>query len=352
MKLNAMFLAAALGVAGCGGGGTNPFMDQQSSTTTTEATGTDENTVTSSGGDGDTSTDQNGITSTGTPDAGTGTTGDKIEDMSWSSTSGHPRNVSYVKEPDENGIDVEKLYIENIPFDGLPTMAYSRITGFPTGPGIGFFANDLTVIDPVTNETIDQDQYLALFGKSESGALEFVIVKTAWYNDEGPGGYIVQRNQYDATGAAVLFERPSDSQARFTGTYDGFRIPISTDGNMHHTKGDVMIDFDFKDFLDRGAIYFQMQNRDVFDSYGGYLYSLPDLGTVVDSGNLAADGSYTLKVFSNDKDGNKFESGDLVGVLAGKTPVENVGILYLTSTEGSIQFKETGAFFAYRKPAQ
>jgi hypothetical protein len=107
MKLNAMFLAAALGVAGCGGGGTNPFMDQQSSTTTTEATGTDENTVTSSGGDGDTSTDQNGITSTGTPDAGTGTTGDKIEDMSWSSTSGHPRNVSYVKEPDENGIDVE-----------------------------------------------------------------------------------------------------------------------------------------------------------------------------------------------------------------------------------------------------
>jgi hypothetical protein len=193
---------------------------------------------------------------------------------------------------------------------------------------------------------------LALFGKSESGTLEFVIVKTAWYNDEGPGGYIVQRNQYDATGAAVLFERPSDSQARFTGTYDGFRIPISTDGNMHHTKGDVMIDFDFKDFLDRGAIYFQMQNRDVFDSYGGYLYSLPDLGTVVDSGNLAADGSYTLKVFSNDKDGNKFESGDLVGVLAGKTPVENVGILYLTSTEGSIQFKETGAFFAYRKPAQ
>lgn len=49
MKLNAMFLAAALGVAGCGGGGTNPFMDQQSSTTTTEAAGTDENTVTSRG---------------------------------------------------------------------------------------------------------------------------------------------------------------------------------------------------------------------------------------------------------------------------------------------------------------
>lgn len=342
-------MGIALLLAGCGGGagtGTNPFIDNNTETTD-NGTGTD----TTTGDYGDTGTDTGSTTtsvinSNGTPGSVPVNTTNTPADMSLSFVEGEIQNVRYVIEPDENGVDVEKLYIDNLPFDGVTSLPYIRDDSVETQPGVGQYKSVQTITDSVSGEVFDQVTHRALYGKSETGATEFVIVK-ALYLGEGFGGHAFQRNQYDVDGAAVVYKRPANSQAGFRGAYDGI-LKDTKAIQFYKTSGVVDLLFDFDDFNDNGALYAEVNERHYLDT-DGIKIALGDIGSVIsNAGALQANGEYAIDIFVRG-DTTNVANGTLKGVLVGDVPVEAVGIFDLTGTEGDLSYIETGGFFAYRK---
>ena len=281
MKTSALFLSCTLILTACGGDGTgtNPFMEaankNNQNTLTPAANGTDTGSTTGTNGDcGDTTSGTgdgtqtsgqgttNGssgdggdltpgtgvgtgevITSTGgTPTSGQGSGSQSGLNMVLVLSDGEVENPRFFTETDDNGDIVEKLYVDNIPFDGVDELAYVSIAniGIGTSNGVGLFQAVGEVKDSVTGVVIGQIFHRALYGKNETGSADFVIVKSRDYITEGFGGYVVQRNKLDLAGNLVEFERPDIGQAVFYGSYDGFRIVTDNPG-MYHTSGDVEI---------------------------------------------------------------------------------------------------------------
>jgi len=265
-------------------------------------------------------------------------------------SDGDVENPRFFTETTENGDIVEKLYVDNIPFDGVDELAYVSIAnlGVGTSNGVGLFQSVSEVKDSVTGVVIGQIFHRALYGKNETGSADFVIVKSRDYINEGFGGYVLQRNKLDLNGDLVEFERPLTGQAIFYGSYDGFRIVTDNPG-MFHTSGDVEIVFDFGDSNKNGDLIFLSQNRAMYDQTGAFLKPLPDLGTVIQSGKLTTDGQMDVTIFSRDADGKDYEKGAMTGILAGKIPMEAVGVISLTSSDDDASYQETGGFFAYRR---
>jgi len=329
-------------------------------TTTASGDGTQtsgQDTTTGSSGDGGDLTPGTGvgtgevITSTGgTPTSGQGSASQSGVNMVLVLSDGDVENPRFFTETTENGDIVEKLYVDNIPFDGVDELAYVSIAnlGVGTSNGVGLFQSVSEVKDSVTGVVIGQIFHRALYGKNETGSADFVIVKSRDYINEGFGGYVLQRNKLDLNGDLVEFERPLTGQAIFYGSYDGFRIVTDNPG-MFHTSGDVEIVFDFGDSNKNGDLIFLSQNRAMYDQTGEFLKPLPDLGTVIQSGKLTTDGQMDVTIFSRDADGKDYEKGTMTGILAGKIPMEAVGVISLTSSDDDASYQETGGFFAYRR---
>lgn len=319
MKKLAVFLVGAIALAGCGGGGTNPFMQ-------------DADNDAASGGNSNTSSVNNNESKT------------EPLNLTDSGISG----FKFLQVTDQNGNTSDLLYVDNIPFDGTAEVAYEILTTVITSDGVKAFKSTPKIIDAETGTTIDQDPYHALYGKSKSGAAEFAIAKTGIYLDEGPGGYILRRNQYNSDGSLVEFARPTNAQAVYSGTYDGLLIPTTTASDtMLYTTGETKLIFDFDDFDDIGAVEFQAIGRQIYDEHGTFVGLLPALGTTIGSGQLDANGRYSVDIFSLDAEEKKFETGTVEGFLSGKNPNEAAGIIVLTSKVGDAGFKEVAGFFAY-----
>ena len=240
--------------------------------------------------------------------------------------------------------------MDNIPFDGVDELAYVSIAdlGIKTSDGVGLFQSVSEVKDSVTGVVIDQISHRALYGKNETGSAEFVIVKSSDFINAGFGGYILQRNKLDLNGDLVEFERPLTGQGVFYGSYDGFRI-VTDDTGMFHTNGDVKITFDFGDSNKEGDLAFHSDNRAMYDMAGKKISDLPDLWTSIGSGKLTTTGQMDVEIFSRDADGKDYEKGTMTGILAGKIPMEAVGVISLTSSDDDASYQETGGFFAYRR---
>jgi len=389
MKTSALFLSCTLILTACGGDGTgtNPFMEaankNNQNTLTPAANGTDTGSTTGANGDGGDTTSGTGdgtqtsgqgttngssgdggdltpgtgvgtgevITSTGgTPTSGQGSGSQSGLNMVLVLSDGEVENPRFFTETDDNGDIVEKLYVDNIPFDGVDELAYVSIAniGIGTSNGVGLFQAVGEVKDSVTGVVIGQIFHRALYGKNETGSADFVIVKSRDYITEGFGGYVVQRNKLDLAGNLVEFERPDIGQAVFYGSYDGFRIVTDNPG-MYHTSGDVEIIFDFGDSNKDGDLAFLSQNREMYDQTGQLIRELPDLSTVIGSGKLTTTGQMDVEIFSLDAEGEEYETGTMTGILAGKIPMEAAGVISLTSSDDDASYQETGGFFAYRR---
>ena len=352
MKKLAVFLVGAIALAGCGGGGTNPFMDQAPTdqANTSNENKTDDNNANSNTTNNE--TQNGGINSGGTPGASSGSVSQSAQNrfVVIEDDAGQLTNVSYVEQDDGQGTMLEYLYVDNLPFDGLEEMPYLRYKLHPTSEGVGLFLSQDSVTDPIAQITIGQHDYLALYGKSDSGSSEFVIVKTGSYLSEGFGGHILQRNQYASDGTAVEYERPMVGQGVFTGTYDGLRVNTNGVAELGHTRGDVMFAIDFEDFKSGSAIVLRIDNRTLSDIGGAGDIELPTIYNTVSADMLDADGKYHFDIFSLDGANNKIETGTITGLLVGNEPIESVAIIRLTSSDDTGSYTETGGFFAYRRP--
>ena len=118
---------------------------------------------------------------------------------------------------------------------------------------------------------------------------------------------------------------------------------------MFHTNGDVKITFDFGDSNKEGDLAFHSDNRAIYDMAGTKISDLPDLWTSIGSGKLTTTGQMDVEIFSRDADGKDYEKGTMTGILAGKIPMEAVGVISLTSSDDDASYQETGGFFAYRR---
>ena len=87
----------------------------------------------------------------------------------------------------------------------------------------------------------------------------------------------------------------------------------------------------------------------MYDQTGVLLTPLPDLGTVIQSGKLTTDGQMDVTIFSRDADSKDYAKGTMTGILAGKIPMEAVGVISLTSSDDDASYQQTGGFFAYRR---
>jgi len=127
MKTHALFLSCTLALSACGGGGsgTNPFIDA--------TRGTNQGAQTETGRNG-------------------GSASQSSANMVLVLSEGDIQNPRYFTEADENGNTVEKLYVDNIPFDGVDELAYVSIAdlGIKTSDGVGLFQSVSEVKDSVT----------------------------------------------------------------------------------------------------------------------------------------------------------------------------------------------------------
>ena len=367
-------VSITLALAACGGSSdTNPFLERQNNNSNgTDLTESDESTTDNTGSydgnDTNTSsgiTDNLGINSGLTfPDGSKGDIAGTLpdEDQSIYKASGDVQSVKFVKTVDENSDPIYALYIDNVPFDGVADLPYIPSQVFTTSQDdVGLFRSIMTVKDPISDEDIEQLRYFALYGKSETGATEFIIVKSDSYIEEGFGGHIFQRNQYDSSGNLVTFAIPTGTQAKFAGKYDGFRV--QTNGSfMTATRGDVQFMFDFDDFNDDPAVYFTATNRQMVGVDNAPI-NLPDLTSFLQNSGIDDTGAFSVQVYSTAGDNQKYENGTIEGLISGDVPTELVGVMTLSSTGAggfydptllnelgteNDTFIETSGIFAYR----
>lgn len=349
-----------LGETDNSGDGTAGGSDGTSTNNTGSYDGNDENTNTSSGVTDNLGINSGLISPDGSKGDITGTLPD--EDQSIFKASGDVKSVKFVKTVDQNANEIDALYIDNVPFDGVADLPYIPSQRFTTSQdGVGLFRSIMTVKDPISDEDIDQLRYYALYGKSETGATEFVIVKSDSYIGEGFGGHIFQRNQYDGAGNLITFAAPDGTQAKFMGKYDGFRVQTNG-GFMTATRGDVEFVFDFDDFNDDPAVYFFATNRQMVGVDNAPI-DLPDLRSVLQNSGIDETGSFSVEVYSEIEKDKKYENGKIEGLISGDVPTELVGVMTLSSTgtggfydptllnefgTDNDTFIETSGIFAYR----
>lgn len=260
----------------------------------------------------------------------------------------------------------DQLFINNLPFDGLQSDAYSRYAFVPTSDGFGIYRSVPVVTDSMNeNISIEQHVYRAIYVSSPSGGSQAMVVKTGSYRDEGFGGYIYQRTPEDLAGNSTQFTMPASGQAVLIGGYQGL-IVYKTDEKtrLDHVKGDSKLVFDFDDFDTSPAVAFQLTNRQIFDDDGldisgnfspilqenadgsTSFYHFP-VTSVVTKNTVTSNGEFSGQLLIN----GDLNAGSYYGILSGPNADEAIGIVELQwsgpNTSG-ITARETGAFVATR----
>lgn len=271
----------------------------------------------------------------------------------------------------------DSFTVDNIPFDGdrpyERQQNFDRLGRFALYNSIGRFEDDgslpdTVVRDPATGAPIDQFDYRAIYGVSETRIrvdgrsqprTRFAIVRTGSYADYGFGGFIYERN-----GAVEI---PQSGQAVFAGEYAGLRTFQGQD-DIEYAHGDVQIAVDFADFDDGDGVRGTIFNRSIYDDEGRLqpmregdvgpadddALVAPPLVFTVSPGTTRGNGEIagTLRSQRRLEDGGTetFEDGTFMGIIAGEAE-EIVGIVVVESQDPrkqDVTVQETGGFIVYR----
>jgi hypothetical protein len=368
-------------VASCGGGaGTNPF--------DTPSNSTSENVETTPNGDngspneeetmGNTNKDVASITFGGTtpPDDGSSVAYQSEENYSVIrnfGSVGDVRNEFIENDVATTSDDVHNLYIDNLAFDGLTPIPHQKDEDFGGVGRLDVYLLTSKITDPQTGAVISQNDSRTIYGASESGSTQVVVVHHLNMIDDQLKGYRYQRNQYDVNDNLVTYAPTETAQLAMAGDYLGTRVfiadkPINVFSASEYVTGKVMFELDLQD---PNAFRFQLTDRERFSTTTGvslekssddYNVPLPDtIRMIVDDG-VSANGEFTSTLISSLKD---FESGDVYGVLATNADVilhEGAGVIIIQSQdptqfankaagtyEGEIdQYEEAGGFILDR----
>jgi hypothetical protein len=207
----------------------------------------------------------------------------------------------------------------------------------------------------------------ALYGVSNTGDVEFAIVRTGAYVSYGFGGFIYQRN-----GDVTL---PTAGQASYSGPYAGLRDFIGR-GGIEYATGDMSIDIDFDAFTaksgaEQAAVRGRLTNREIYDVNGnnitrdildaleaehGMTYnSLPSVIFEVGPSVMDANGEIVGNVgnsLNTPTGAITFEEGKYYALISGNATqggADNiVGILVFETTQDqrfdNVTVRETGGF--------
>lgn len=344
LRISAMILALALVSACGGGGGSNPLQapeeEEETDTDTGEDTGTDSDPI--DGG-------RNLPPGTANPSPNTEIV--RYEDPDGSTDgAGTVTNVRY--DPEDTGADV--FLVDGLPFDG--NNIYTRGTAVDQ---LGSYA--VYESDPA-----GEFHNRAIYGVSDSGTTEFIVVRPTDYNSYGFRGFIYQRN-----GGVNL---PTTGTAIYTGDYAGVRVYQGVQ-SLDYVTGDAEMVIDFEDFDDALGTTLRIRNRRLYDLNGNDVTSeyldalmddntngirptatngtddaLPDIAPVIrnnggDSNGEIVNGVYT-QLYQIDDTPTRLSDGEYYAIVAGENADEVVGVLVMTGTDPrhSVPFEETGGF--------
>ncbi|KAJ56529.1 hypothetical protein ACMU_06200 [Actibacterium mucosum KCTC 23349] len=226
--------------------------------------------------------------------------------------------------------------VDNLAFDG--TGVYDRDDEVATLNGFRVYEN---------NNPTERRAYKALYLESASGLSRVAVVRTGSYLGFGFGGFVYARD-----GEVVL---PTTGQATFQGDYAGLRV-FSGQGGIQYTTADAELIVDFEDFVSTRAVEGTLTNRQIFDTSGALVDTLPTL--ILATGDISDAGELTGNASSQRFDAGAgafvdFEEGNYYGIIGGADADEIVGVIVVQGTDpddATIGFQETGAFIAIETP--
>jgi hypothetical protein len=313
MKYPIAALAVVTALAGCDG---NPFVTEDDSATDTATDTTTDTTTTTDGGTaivGDITLPPGTVDPTA---AGA---------IFRSEETGTANNITYDAATDT-------ISINNLPFDGDGT--YDRDNEVGTLNGFSVYEN---------NNTTERRAYKTLYGVSASGETRFAITRTGDYRGYGFGGFVYQRD--------VDVALPTTGSATFTGDYAGLRVFDGT-GGIQYTTADAIMEVDFEDFDANDAVEGTLINRQVYETDGSFVGTLPVLifatGSISDAGEIA--GTATSEIFDiANGEFVPFETGNYYAILSGDPADEIVGIIVVEGEDPNdglddVTIQETGGF--------
>lgn len=260
----------------------------------------------------------------------------------------------------------DRFFVDNLAFDGA-NSPYTRVTGlgaFDPGP-FRVYEGPSTYADNVTGAPIEQFMHRAILGASDSGEVEFAIVRTGSYVNYGFDGFIYSRD------GSVSLPLPATGQAHFEGEYRALR-DFRNRGGLEYASGDMYIDIDFEDFNDGDAVKGAVFNRRVYDINGNDITAsvvaglqteynnpaisvIPNLlfkvgpGHVDSNGEMAGDVNST--VINGDGAAVEVESGKYYALLSGEGVDEIVGVIVAQAADArspGVIVRETGGFILTR----
>lgn len=226
--------------------------------------------------------------------------------------------------------------VDNLAFDGAGI--YDRDDEVATLNGFRVYEN---------NNTTARRAYKSLYLESASGLSRVAVVRTGDYQGFGFGGFVYARD-----GAVVL---PTTGQAEFTGQYAGVRV-FNGQGGIQYTTADAFLEVDFEDFNTTRAIEGQLTNRQVLDTTGAVISTLPTLimatGEITDAGEFTG-GASSVRFDFGAGEFVDFESGNYYGVIGGADADEIVAVIVVEAADpldAAITIQETGAIIAVKTP--
>ncbi|MCT2540823.1 hypothetical protein [Sedimentimonas flavescens] len=261
--------------------------------------------------------------------------------------------------------DTDTFSVDNLAFDG--DNQYTRVTGgsFDTFP-YRVYEGPATEPDGVTGTPIGQLVHRSIMGVSDTGSVEFAIVRAGSYVNYGFGGFVYSRN------GSVKITIPSTGQAHYAGDYMALR-DFKGRADLEYATGDMEVDIDFEDFNNGDAVKGFVYNRRIYDIDGNDItadvvtglqdtYSntditvLPALSFVIQGGTIDSNGEMSGELSSHVMNGDgaleQLESGKYYAVLSGSDMEEIVGVIVVSGADpryDGVTVRETGGFILTRE---
>ncbi|MCV2878786.1 hypothetical protein OE699_07960 [Sedimentimonas flavescens] len=260
--------------------------------------------------------------------------------------------------------DTDTFSVDNLAFDG--DNQYTRVTGGSFGSfPYKVYEGPTIATDPVTGSPITQLVHRAIMGVSDSGSVEFAIVRAGSYVDYGFGGFVYSRN------GSVQINIPTDGQAHYAGDYMALRDFKGLDA-LEYATGKMSVDIDFGDFNNGDAVKGLVYDRAIFDidgnditadvvaalnlKNGGTVTALPTLNFAIEGGTIDSNGEMSGSLGSFVlKSGTglvPLESGNYYAVLSGDNMEEIVGVIVVSGDDpryDGVTVRETGGFILTRE---
>lgn len=216
----------------------------------------------------------------------------------------------------------DTITINNIPFDDGDNE-YIRITTEAFANGYDAYQSDPA---PGSNE----DQYFAIFRRSDSGQSQVAATTSEEYVGFGFGGAVAQR-----LGSAPNL--PSSGVYTYSGEYGAVRTVLDANGasdRVEYVTGDAELVADFGDFDNIGAVGGTIENRVLYDEAGLPVGNLDGFISLVNGNIDFANGSIE-PAQAVEFDGTRVQraTGNWTGVFAGPNGEEISGILFVDGLE-------------------